>query len=871
MKPINILHIEDDEDDVTLVKLVLNEAGISFSQTVVSSKQSLLNALQGPLPDIILSDHSLPAFNSLEALKIVKQKAENLPFILVTGNTSEEFAVNVIKAGADDYILKDRMQRLPSALLIALEKYELADAKRKLKEEIQRAIQEKETFTNGALNSLSSQIAVINSSGTIVKVNDPWNTFALNNGAESLEKCGVGANYFDVCRGAGNAADDMANQVLVGIEKVFSKTLPEFYLEYPCHSPQEERWFYVRVMKFESIEPLVLIEHHNISNRKKAEHNLINSSHALKHSLNVHEKIMKSSLDVICSIDKDGKFVNVSAACEEIWGYTPPELCGRSYMDLVFEEDVEITIKAATAVMNGIVATNFENRYRRKDGSIVTVLWSARWDENDKLIYCIAKNITDRKKLEKAFEVERQRFYDLFLQAPSCMGILKGADYMYEMANPLYLQLIDKKDIIGKTVKEVLPEMESQGVFKILDSVYYTGKTFSANEMLVKFDFHGTGKLVDRYLNFIYQAHRNEGGDIDGILFFVVDVTEQVLSRQKIEANEKKFRQIVETAQEGIWMIDENNTTIFVNRKMCDILEYEEEEMLGKSNLFFKEEEEQKIALQHIERRKKGIKETHEAKFVTKSGRRICTQVSTNAVLDKDGMYKGALAMITDITEKKELQQQLVNEKINKQKQITRATLEAQEKERNYLGGELHDNINQILAAVKLQLSYSLENLTADKTVLVNAQKNVELAMEEIRNLSQKLVTHRFGEELFVPLVKNLVLQLFAPGMVTMNIAHFDESIANEIKLTLYRIIQEHLNNIIKHAGAQHITLSICSNTASISVMIEDDGIGFNLNQNRNGVGLTNIYNRAESYNGTITITTEPGKGCKLKAVLPTC
>ena len=107
--------------------------------------------------------------------------------------------------------------------------------------------------------------------------------------------------------------------------------------------------------------------------------------------------------------------------------------------------------------------------------------------------------------------------------------------------------------------------------------------------------------------------------------------------------------------------------------------------------------------------------------------------------------------------------------------------------------------------------------------------------------------------------------------MVTMNVSHFDENLANEIKSTLYRIIQEHLNNIIKHAGAQHIIFSLGSNKTSISVMIEDDGIGFDLNQNRNGIGLTNIYNRAESYNGTVDISTEPGKGCKLKAVLPIC
>jgi PAS domain S-box-containing protein len=859
MKPINILHIEDDEDDVVLVKLILNEAGISFIQNVISSKQSLIKALQESLPDIVLSDHSLPAFNSLEALRIVKQKNINLPFILVTGNTSEEFAVSVIKAGADDYVLKDRMQRLPLALQKAVETSELNISRIKLQEETEQKIRESEAKYRSFFESSMDGMLLTVTDGQIIAANPAACTIF-----QMTEE--------EICTAGRFGLVDLSDPNLMKLIEERQRTgraqgelvlIRKDGTKFPAELTSS-------IFKDAYGHERTSMIFRDISLRKETEHKLITTSNELRKTLSAHEKIMKSSLDVICSIDEEGNFVKVSAACEELWGYSAQELCGKCFLDFLVEEDIDTSIKAGTSIIKGIAATHFENRYKHKDGRIVHMLWSARWDENDKLTYCIAKDITDKKRLEKAFEIERQRFNDLYLQAPSCMGILKGPDYVYEMANPLYLQLIGKKDIIGKTVKEVLPELTSQGVFVFLDSVYQTGKTFSANEMLVKFDFDGTGELVDRYLNFIYQAHRNEDGKIDGILFFVIDVTEQVLSRLTIEGSEKKFRQIVETAQEGIWMLDENHLTAFVNKRMCEILEYEEEEMIGKPNTFFKEKSDQNVVLKQIEQRKKGIRETYESKFITKSGRRICAQLSTNAIIDADGMYNGALAMVTDITEKKELQRQLVNEKINRQKQITRATLEAQEKERNYLGGELHDNISQILAAVKLQLTHCFEHPDAGLKLIKSARKNVELAMTEIRNLSHKLVTHRFGEELFIAMVNNLVIQLFAPGMVTVNVSYFDESIPNEIKLTLYRIIQEHLYNIIKHAGANRIII-ICSNETSISVIIKDDGIGFDLNQNRIGIGLTNIYNRAESYNGVVDITTEPGKGCKLQAVLPIC
>ncbi|MGZ8550270.1 MAG: PAS domain S-box protein [Chitinophagaceae bacterium] len=858
MKPIHILHIEDDVDDVSMVKSLLTKAGVSFTQHVISTRKSLLKALDETNPDIILSDHSLPAFNSLEALQIVKDKNANLPFILVTGNTSEEFAVSVIKAGAEDYILKDRMQRLPSAIQKAIEKSLLNSSRLKLHEEAAKKIRESEAKYRYFFESSMDGILLTVTDGQILAAN-PAACAILQMTEEEI--CAAGRF------GIADSTDPRLMQLIeerrrTGRAQGEVRLVRKDGSKIPCEITST-------VVKDAYGQERTSMIFRDITHRKETEQSLISTTITLQQTLNVHEKIMKSSLDVICSVDAEGKFVTVSWASENIWGYSPQELCGTSYMDLVYDEDVERTRKTAASIMNGIVETNFENRYLHKDGQIVHILWSARWDEEDKLIYCIARDISFKKRLEKAIKIEKKRFEDLYLQAPSCMGILKGPDHVYEMANPLYLQLIDKKDIIGKTVKEVLPELESQGVFEFLNEVYSTGKSFSANEMLLKFDFQGTGELVDRYLNFIYQAHRNEDGDIDGILFFAIDVTEQVLSRRKIEGSEKKFRQIVETAQEGIWMIDENNVTVFVNKKMCEILEYSEDEMLGKTNLYFKSEEERKLAIQQIERRKKGIRETHEARFITKSGRNICTLVSTNAILDHDGRYKGALAMITDITEKKELQLQLLNEQINRQKQITRATLEAQEKERNYLGGELHDNINQILTAVRLQLMYCSENPEASKTLINNAQKSVESAMAEIRNLSQRLVTHRFGEDLFINMVNNLVQQLFGKEKVKIIVPHFDENVPNEIKLAMYRIIQEHLNNIVKHAQAQLISLNIWSNESIMTVIIEDDGIGFDLCQHRNGIGLTNIYNRVESYNGTVDIITEPGKGCKLEAVLP--
>ena len=127
---LKILHLEDLPDDAELVARELRKAGIIYEAIPAGSKIEFINALKKFSPDIILSDHSLPSFDSHEALKIVKESGILVPFILVTATVSEEYAVNIIKEGASDYILKDRLQRLPNAILGALEKYNLENQRR---------------------------------------------------------------------------------------------------------------------------------------------------------------------------------------------------------------------------------------------------------------------------------------------------------------------------------------------------------------------------------------------------------------------------------------------------------------------------------------------------------------------------------------------------------------------------------------------------------------------------------------------------------------------------------------------------------------------------------------------------------------------
>ncbi len=123
---LKIVIVEDSREDVFLIERELKAGGIAFTSCIVDNKSQFENALHEIKPDVILSDHTLPQFNSIEALKIHQQfQSETniiIPFILITGSVSEEFAARCIKSGADDYILKDRLTRLPAAVRNAFKK-----------------------------------------------------------------------------------------------------------------------------------------------------------------------------------------------------------------------------------------------------------------------------------------------------------------------------------------------------------------------------------------------------------------------------------------------------------------------------------------------------------------------------------------------------------------------------------------------------------------------------------------------------------------------------------------------------------------------------------------------------------------------------
>ena len=160
-KHLKILLLEDSESDAGLIQRELKRGNINFTAKVVDTKDAFENAIKNFNPDVILSDNSLPSFNSMDALFIVKENNVNVPFILVTGTVSEEFAVLSVKEGADDYILKSNLTRLPSAIIHALKTRQAEQEKEKTTQQLIAKNKELYTFIYKATHDLRGPLCSI--------------------------------------------------------------------------------------------------------------------------------------------------------------------------------------------------------------------------------------------------------------------------------------------------------------------------------------------------------------------------------------------------------------------------------------------------------------------------------------------------------------------------------------------------------------------------------------------------------------------------------------------------------------------------------------------------------------------------------------
>jgi len=255
------------------------------------------------------------------------------------------------------------------------------------------------------------------------------------------------------------------------------------------------------------------------------------------------------------------------------------------------------------------------------------------------------------------------------------------------------------------------------------------------------------------------------------------------------------------------------------------------------------------------------------------SNERIWLLVNADPNFELDGQLRNVVITFTDITEQKRLSRELFKQEMHRQKLLTQATIDGQEKERLEMGKELHDNINQHLNTTRLYLEVAKEKASGEVLEMINLSHNgLTSIIDKIRYMSQSLVPPTLGDLGLLESIQDVCDSLRRTHKYKIDFLHrhFNETgLPDNLRLMLFRITQEQINNIISHANAASIEIRLQSDAEYLILSITDDGQGFDPDNFKKGLGFTNIMNRAGLFNGNVEIDAKIGRGCRLSVIIP--
>jgi signal transduction histidine kinase len=221
---------------------------------------------------------------------------------------------------------------------------------------------------------------------------------------------------------------------------------------------------------------------------------------------------------------------------------------------------------------------------------------------------------------------------------------------------------------------------------------------------------------------------------------------------------------------------------------------------------------------------------------------------------------------------KKELDEKVNFEIRLKENQIAEAIIDAKELERSDIGKELHDNVNQLLSATRLYLDMAGRDEANRQLYLDRSSEYTLTAIEEIRKLTKGLTADAIKNFGLYEAVRNICKDTMEVNPIKISYRLdllIEHAVNDKFKLNVYRIMQEQLTNILKHAKATAITIGLSQNKKNILLSIADNGVGFDPGKKYTGIGITNIRSRSRSYNGMAKFVSHPGQGCVLTVKFP--
>jgi len=588
MPQLRVLLVEDSVDDAELLIRLIKKGGHPVYYERIDTAKQMAEALTNKQWDVIISDYKMPNFSGIKALEILNEFDIDIPFILVSGTIGEQLAVEAMKKGANDYLMKDNLSRLVPAIERELKECKIRVNERNAQKEIIR------------LNRIYSVLSDINQ--MIVRSHDKQEIFdkacqiAVDKGQFVLAWIGLLAEDEETLKPVAFAG-------LEDFESLFGKA-----------TSGDTNWS--KSFTFNTL--------------KSGETKVFNDIQKYPELNKWKEYLDKTGLTSMAIVPLKIKGKSIGAY-----------FLHSNEIDFFNKDEIKLLEELADDISFAIESIERE---------------------------------TKRKEIEKALIESENRFKSIFNNAAVGIDVL-NRDLKFIQLNDRLAEMFgyETNELIGKSILDVTFEDYYEITFKNLDNLVKNNlELYSLEKKYKKKD--GTVFWGEVSASSI----RDEKDDFQYIIGVIVDITERKKSEEKLRESEEKYSRIVNTANEGIWAVDEDHITTFVNPRMAKMLGYSPDEMIGRRFEDFVFKEDLPELSDRMKLRREGMSEVYERRYIKKNGEELYAIVSATPLFDKHGNFKGSFVMITDITEKKKAEKIII---------------ESEEKYR-----ELVENANSIIA-----------------------------------------------------------------------------------------------------------------------------------------------------------------------------
>lgn len=370
--------------------------------------------------------------------------------------------------------------------------------------------------------------------------------------------------------------------------------------------------------------------------------------------------------------------------------------------------------------------------------------------------------------------------------------------------------------------------------------------------------------------------HRN--GKPFAIQGMAWDVTEQIQTREALQKSEEHYRTMIETMNEGLSVVDKNGIITLVNSRFCTMTAYRKEELIGRNVSTILDKENQKILRNQWSLRRKGIMEPYEIMLTRKDGEKVDTLVAPRPFFDEQGGFNGSLGIFTDISRLKQTEREL----LSYQQRLRSLALEmsmVEERERRYITIELQDNLGRTLSYCRDKLRAIRETVTEHdkRTALNEIIMLVERTLYYAKTLTIEFSTQILHEKGLEAALKWLGNHFQDLHHLTF---HFEDDLkpkplSDETNILLYQAVRELFMNIIRHAHARNISISLGRDYKNIRIEVHDDGIGLDTSKissymhEKEMFGLFSIYERLKYLGGHVQVESVSGQGTHFTILAP--